>query len=225
MTCAGWCALGCAALAGLLGWRPLRHPGLARVDARASTPVLRAGVRRPRGSPREVARRRASVLALAERLAAELQGGAEPRAALSGAARASPGLAALAAAAELPSGDVAATLRALGCDGARDLALLWEVGESSGAGLAAPAGRLAAALRDDEQVRREVAAQLAGPRATAWLLAGLPLFGLAMGAALGARPVDVLSSRFGLALVVPGLVLEALGLLWTRAIARRVMVG
>ena len=65
--------------------------------------------------------------------------------------------------------------------------------KTSGGGLAAAVARLAAAARaDEEQVRRELAAQLAGPRATAALLARLPLAGVAIGAALGADPVGFL---------------------------------
>jgi len=223
MTAAGWCVL-CVFLGGLLGGRPVCHPGLARLDPRMPAAVRRLPSRGS-GRARQAARRRTAILALTEGFAAELHSGAEPRAAISGAARASPLLGAVAAAARAPSGDVAAALRGVGGDGADDLALLWEVGESSGAGLAVPAARLAGALRDDEQVRREVAAQLAGPRATAWLLAGLPVFGIAMGAALGARPIDVLSGRLGMVLVVPGVLLEVAGLLWTGAIARRVTDG
>lgn len=224
MSATAWAAVVCAALAGLLGWRPRRHPALARLDGVPARAKPAAGARR--GPGREHARRRLAVVGLAERFAAELEAGAEPRTALVAAARGSPELSDVAAAAAAPAGDVAAALRTLapgGGDAAVDLALLWEVGETSGAALAAPARRLAAGLRDDEQVRREVAAQLAGPRATAWLLAGLPLVGLAMGAALGARPWAVLASPFGLLLAGPGALLELAGLLWTRTITRRVL--
>ena len=48
-----------------------------------------------------------------------------------------------------------------------DLAVAWRVVEPTGARLAGPAAGWPAAARADEAVRREVAAQLAGPRATA----------------------------------------------------------
>ena len=67
-----------------------------------------------------------------------------------------------------------------------------------------------------------MAAQLAGPRATAVLLALLPAFGLAMGNALGADPLAVLvGTPLGQGCLVLGLLLEAAGLLWTARITRR----
>ena len=112
------------------------------------------------------------------------------------ATRDQPRFVAVAAAARSPAGDVVSALHELatlaGGATAADLATAWMVCETTGGQLAAPVARLAGAWRDDEQVRREVTAALAGPRATAVLLAGLPLAGLAMGAALGADPVALL---------------------------------
>ena len=89
---------------------------------------------------------------------------------------------------------------------ARDLATAWLVCETTGGRLAAPVARLAGGWRDEEQVRREVRAQLAGPRATAVLLAGLPLVGLAMGTALGADPVALVRQpSVAVAVLAPGL--------------------
>ena len=70
-----------------------------------------------------------------------------------------------------------------------DLAAAWRLVEVTGARLAARPARLAEAARTDEAVRREVAAQLAGPRATALLLALLPAAGVLLGTGLGADPV------------------------------------
>lgn len=184
---------------------------------------------RPRPWPasrRAATRRRSAVAELVDALASELRAGASPRAALHRAARDEPMLAGLAAAARSPAGDVAAALREVGAlpggSGAGDLGAAWLVCESTGGGLATPAARLAGALRDDAQVRREVAAQLAGPKATAALLAMLPAFGLAMGAALGADPLHLLlETPVGPALLGSGLALELLGVLWTVLIARR----
>jgi len=65
-------------------------------------------------------------------------------------------------------------------------------------------------------------AALAGPRATAVLLAGLPLAGLAMGASLGADPIALLGQpSVALFVLAPGLLLEAGGLLWITRITRR----
>jgi Flp pilus assembly protein TadB len=175
---------------------------------------------------RAATKRRSAVAELADALASELRAGASPRVALLRAVQDEPLLAGLAAAARSPAGDVAAALREVGAlpggGGAGDLAAAWLVCESTGGGLAAPAARLAGALRDDAQVRREVAAQLAGPKATAVLLAMLPCFGLVMGAALGADPLHLFfGTAAGPALLATGLALELSGVLWTLLIARR----
>ncbi|MDQ1626305.1 MAG: tight adherence protein [Actinomycetota bacterium] len=235
-TAASWCAALCAALAYQLGWAARPHPGLARLSSRPRTTDrsrvvarLLAGGLGSLAGRRSAARRRTALVALADGLAAELRAGAAPRPALEAAARACPLLPEVAAAARSPAGDVAGALsgvgRLPGGEAGGDLAVLWTVCEAAGAGLAGPAARLAAGLRDEEQVRREVRAQLAGPRATAWLLAGLPAFGLLMGAALGAAPWRLLVGPTAVVLVVPGLALEAAGLLWSRQLTRRAERG
>jgi tight adherence protein B len=62
---------------------------------------------------------------------------------------------------------------------------------------------------------------LAGPRASALLLAGLPLLGLGLGAAMGADPLAALTgSPFGAACAVVGSLLDIAGLCWMRRIVR-----
>ena len=168
---------------------------------------------------------RAAMIELADALSAELRAGAAPRQALWRASRDEPRFAAVAAAARSPAGDVVSALQELanvpGGGAAADLATAWVVCETAGGGLAAPVARLSGGWRDEEQVRREVRAQLAGPRATAVLLAGLPVLGLAMGAALGADPVTLLRQpSMALIVLVPGLLLDVAGLLWTARITR-----
>ena len=110
-----------------------------------------------------------------------------------------------------------------GAGGLRQLAACWAVGSGTGASLASAAERLAAALRDEQAHRQEVAAQLAGPRATARLLAALPALGLAMGWAMGADPLAfLLGTPAGLACLITGLVLDGTGLYWSARLARRV---
>ncbi len=168
---------------------------------------------------------RAAMIELADALSAELRAGAAPRQALWRASRDEPRFAAVATAARSPAGDVLSALQELanvpGGGAAADLATAWVVCETTGGGLAAPVARLSGGWRDEEQVRREVRAQLAGPRATAVLLAGLPVLGLAMGAALGADPVSLLRQpSMALIVLVPGLLLDVAGLLWTARITR-----
>jgi tight adherence protein B len=64
---------------------------------------------------------------------------------------------------------------------------------------------------------------LAGARATAAVLAALPILGIGLGQLMGATPVRVLlGGGAGAALLVVGTGLACAGLLWSDAITRRV---
>lgn len=108
-----------------------------------------------------------------------------------------------------------------GAEGLRLLAACWHVGSERGGTLATVLDGLAAALRDEEAQRQDVSVQLAGPRATARLLAALPVLGLAMAAALGAHPIPFLCGTLpGAACLITGIALNLTGLYWTRRLAR-----
>jgi tight adherence protein B len=97
------------------------------------------------------------------------------------------------------------------------------VAVDQGAGLAAGLDRLEGALRADRDQRADLRAQLAGARATAVMLAGLPVLGLLLGAAMGADPLRVLlHSGAGLGCLVVGGLLEGVGLWWALRIVRGV---
>lgn len=137
---------------------------------------------------------------------------------------------AAAAAAAAAGGDVAAALLAH-ADGRRAsavpellraLAACWAVCAAAGTGLAAAVERLEEGLRAAEAQRRAVDAELAGPRATAVLLALLPVVGLALAAGLGADPLHVLlHTPAGVVCLLVGVALDALGLLWTARLVAR----
>lgn len=102
------------------------------------------------------------------------------------------------------------------------LAACWRVCSGTGSGLAAAVERLADGLAADADRRRALEAELAGPRASAGLLALLPVAGVALSAGLGADPLRVLlHTPVGSACLVAGASLDLLGLLWTRALVRR----
>lgn len=173
---------------------------------------------------------RAAVAALCGTLVAELRAGRTPVEALTRAAEEAPSgpasaLLAGPLAASRSQGDLVQAFGAAaeveGAAALRRLAACWRVAESRGAGLALAVQRVADGLRAEEAQRREVAAQLAAPRATARLLAVLPVAGLLLGAGIGAHPVAVLlHTPYGLACLVLGAALDVAGLAWTNRIAR-----
>jgi tight adherence protein B len=127
------------------------------------------------------------------------------------------------------SGDVSASLRSAadrpGASALRHVAACWAVAGDAGAGLAAALQRLAAALQATQRLRGEVTAQLAGARASARLLAMLPLFGLLLGHAIGAQPMHfLLHTTAGAVCAALTVVLDVIGLAWTDHIAARVAV-
>ena len=121
--------------------------------------------------------------------------------------------------------DVAAALRADGESLAfvRSLAACWSTSSDTGAGLAAAVSSLAESARAAESMRGDIAVQLAGPRATARMLALLPMLGVAMGQLAGSDPIAwLLTTPVGLLCLAMGLGLNAAGFWWTRRIALRV---
>jgi tight adherence protein B len=218
-----WWALAAGAVLAVLGASLL--PVLAGA---AGVPVLRR-VRLTGRARRVRERRQDGVIALCGAVAGEVRAGRQPGEALRYAARDSGGLgdgrtAVLAAArfgGDVP-GALTAAARQPGADGLRGLAACWRVAVDQGAGLAAGLDRLEAALRAEREQRADLRAQLAGARATAAMLAGLPALGLLLGVALGADPLRVLlHSGAGLGCLLVGGALEGLGMWWVGRIVRR----
>jgi tight adherence protein B len=159
------------------------------------------------------------VVELVVATAAELRAGRMPSAALAEAAAAGPPELAPLACLGHGDEDVPSLLRSLsrlpGAQGLRGVASCWQVAEQSGAGLARGLEQVAGGLRDERAVAREVSGQLAGPRATARLLAVLPVFGWVLGAALGAAPVEVLvATAYGWGCLLVGVPLQVAGWWW-----------
>ena len=153
-------------------------------------------------------------------LVAELRAGRPPRTALVAASATSTSLCPRATGAARLGGDVAQALRDDAAESRQSIltqvAACWAVSETSGAGLVAALEQVVAGARADEEVRHEIEAQIAAPRATARLLAVLPLVGIALGTALGASPLTWLTgSAIGLAVLAAGLLGIAGGLIWT----------
>ncbi|TCO47603.1 tight adherence protein B [Kribbella antiqua] len=169
------------------------------------------------------AARRTQVIEALDVLAADLSAGRPPIDALEGAASICPDFQIAHAAAKL-GGDVPRALEAAadspGADGLRALAAAWQVAEESGAAFASLTERLAISLRADEAIHRQTEASLSGARSTARILAALPVFGIALGYSLGAKPLNFLTATpVGWLCLASGLGLTALGLHWTARMA------
>jgi tight adherence protein B len=156
---------------------------------------------------------------------AELDVGSSGVAALSaGATVAGAHAAAFAAAASAVAdgSDVAAAVSAVGAD--LELIVIAQAWQLAGS-LGLPIADVLARVDDDVQARREqaraVASALAGPRSSATLLAGLPVLGVLLGLAMGARPLQMLfDTRAGPFLLLAGCLFDAAGVLWTARLIR-----
>jgi len=96
------------------------------------------------------------------------------------------------------------------------IAQAWHLAATLGLRLAGVLAR----VDDDVQSRRDqarvVASALAGPRSSGALLAGLPVLGIILGLAMGAQPLHVLlDTGSGRLLLCAGVLLDAVGVLWT----------
>ncbi|WP_116026587.1 type II secretion system F family protein [Thermomonospora umbrina] len=212
--------------------RPHRSPMLALLGS------MRARMNAARDRRRDIVAWRTAVIELCDGLSAELSAGRPPEVAFTNAVTvldsrvAGPVLAkwrnghgnpAYEDMPDVPSIDQVLDELSVkpGAEGLRMLAACWRIGVDKGGAFAAVVGGVATALRDDEAQRLEIAAQLAGPRATARLLAGLPLLGLALGVALGADPLAFLLGTIpGMLCLLSGIGLDVVGLWWTHRLAR-----
>lgn len=97
-----------------------------------------------------------------------------------------------------------------------------ELAEKTGAPLADLLERIEADARTTDRGLAAAAAQAAGARATALLLAALPLGGIALGYGIGADPVDVLlHTPIGAGCAFVAIVLQIVGLVWADRLGGR----
>ena len=213
----------------LVMWPPRRVTGVGFSERRVTIPVerVRRFIFRRAGS----AARRAAAVQWIDAVVGELRAGRPVRSALiyaeatrvagsSRSGRATDALCPRTVGAARLGGDLAVALRTDARE--QQLAVFGHVAaclciaESSGAGLVVALDHVIASARADEEVRFEVESQLAAPRATARLLATLPIVGLLLGTALGAAPLRWLTgSLIGLATLSLGVLGVASGTWWT----------
>ncbi|GAB2488653.1 type II secretion system F family protein [Luteococcus sediminum] len=193
--------------------------GIALGAVLATGTVLWAGHRRTR-----LRRSNAEDVAAATRtVAGQLRIGAVPSQALARAARMSRCME-RPAATQAIGGDVTQALRQAGAEPGREglvsLARAWELSERTGAPVSALAWQVSEQVRHDRETERVVNGELAGPRATARILAFLPLVGIAMGMVSGGDPVGFLTGTIpGLACLASGVALACAGVVWTEHMA------
>jgi tight adherence protein B len=215
-----------AALAGTAAWLLVRPAG--RPPAWA--PVIRAWISRFRGrfhTRRHRARLRAATREALAEVVADVRAGQPPARALERALcdrELAPAPRTLAAVRW--GGDVAAALHDDSRASAQPIlaaaSACWSVAAVQGAGLADALDRLVAQDRRAEEVRRQLDAHLAAPRATARMLALLPALGLGLGLAVGGDPIGwLLGTPLGWACLILGLLLIGAGLAWAGRIVAR----
>jgi tight adherence protein B len=99
-------------------------------------------------------------------------------------------------------------------------AAVWRLAEQTGAPAADLVERIEADARAGDRARATAAAQAAGARATALLLAALPVGGIALGYGIGTDPLQVLlHTRLGAVCAVVAVLLQCAGLVWADHLA------
>lgn len=215
-----------AMLAGLSAWlivRPSHRPTSWLIGARRLSGAARSRLL----TRRRRARQRAGMREALAEVVADIRAGQPPVRALERALTPRDGVVAPRTwAASRWGGDVASCLRQDAQETSQAIlaaaAACWSVASTQGAGLADALDRLVVQDRRAEEVRRQLDAQLAAPRATARMLAMLPLLGLGLGFAVGGDPIAWLTgTSLGWACLALGALCIALGLAWaTRIVAR-----
>ncbi|MBB3601535.1 tight adherence protein B [Mycolicibacterium sp. BK556] len=189
--------------------------------------------RHRRRRDRDRARAGQTLAGALETLVGELRVGAHPVRAFAIAADESDGtvgtaLRAVAARAGLGA-DVGAGLRAVAGSTSVPaqwdrLAVCWQLAADHGLAMAALIRTAQRDIVERQRFTARVEAGLAGARATAAILAGLPLLGVLLGELIGAHPVRfLLGGGVGGGLLIAGTVLVCAGLIWADRITDRLL--
>jgi tight adherence protein B len=217
---------GGAVVVAVVGLRGV-HLALATVLLAAGWALLRL-VERGRAE-RAAGVRRRLVVDYAEALAGELRAGQPVLAAVQRASPSWPESAVVVTAAALDA-DVPAALRRLGAEpgGAalRRLAAAWELCAATGSGLAFAVEQVVETARVEQRTASMVQGELASARATARLVATLPVVVLVAAQGMGAGSWEFLTSTTaGVGCLAAGLGLALLGMWWIDRIAAAAVDG
>ncbi len=213
----------------LLGWTLsawwLVGHGVAGVVVLLGTAVPAVVVRevRRRRAHAAAARRRDAAIDACAGLASDVRAGLTPTAALKAAAQTWPEFRAVSDAALLGA-DVPAALRRVadrpGASSLRWVAAAWVVAHRSGAGLADAVELASRAMLEARATAQVLDTELASARATARLLALLPLGVLLLGRGAGGDPFGFLVGTLpGAVVLTTGLLLAWVGMFWIERIA------
>ena len=106
---------------------------------------------------------------------------------------------------------------------AKGFGSLWQVCENNGAALSPALSQFAQQIRTEKVLREELSSSMSGAKLSAWVLAGLPLFGIVLAGFLGVNSLQWLStSSLGNYNVIAALILETTGIIWVSKITSRI---
>ena len=106
---------------------------------------------------------------------------------------------------------------------AKSFASLWKVCENNGAALSPALNQFAQQIRLENELRQELSSSMSGAKLSAWVLAGLPLFGIVLAGFLGVNSLAWLAnSKIGNFNIVAALILEVIGIIWVKKITSRI---
>jgi tight adherence protein B len=106
---------------------------------------------------------------------------------------------------------------------AKGFGSLWQVCENNGAALSPALNQFAHQIRTEKELREELSSSMSGAKLSAWVLAGLPLFGIVLAGFLGVNSLQWLStSSLGNYNIVAALILETAGIIWVTKITSRI---
>jgi hypothetical protein len=106
---------------------------------------------------------------------------------------------------------------------AKSFASLWQVCENNGAALSPALNQFAQQIRVEKELRQELSSSMSGAKLSAWVLAGLPLFGIVLAGFLGVNSLEWLAnSKIGNFNIVAALLLEVIGIIWVKKVTSRI---
>jgi hypothetical protein len=106
---------------------------------------------------------------------------------------------------------------------AKGFGSLWQVCENNGAALSPALNQFAQQIRTEKELREELSSSMSGAKLSAWVLAGLPLFGIVLAGFLGVNSLQWLTtSSISNYNIVAALILETTGIIWVTKITSRI---